>query len=191
MVNFFKTLMLASLLGLSACANSDRFIRSDMPDQAMQTTDPADLATLPTLSPEPTMPVSEPAVEGAQPIAATSLPFTAQTINGAWHLTIGQEVCQIFTSHTKLHQGYRASTRQCPLPFNMVHGWAVKDNMLILFNSANESLVSLTLQPPPTDLDPNLDPNLDQDPTEEEPVPNAPPSFVGTTGDGIIVMLNR
>ncbi|MDN5248643.1 MAG: AprI/Inh family metalloprotease inhibitor [Alphaproteobacteria bacterium] len=169
MVNFFKILILSSFVMLSACMRSVPIIEQEHDlsaaqieeDSMVESAEPAKVDEEPSTPPEA---AEAPAVAMVNP----------QTISGAWRLNVGEQLCQIFTTHTKLNQGFRASTRLCPAPLNTVHSWQIKDNQLNLLNSANEIIVSLVLQPAESD---------------DSPAPSL--NFVGKLADGTNVSLSR
>lgn len=167
MVRFFKMLIFSSFLGLSAC------MRLHTPTPELELT-PELKAAESDAAVEPAAATAELPQDAASLTPPVVTQLNPQSINGAWRLKIGPDLCQIFTTHTKLNQGYRASTRLCPAPFNNVHGWQIKDNQLNLLSNSNEILVSLSLQ--------------EQAPDESDA---SQPSFTGTTIDGTEIVLSR
>lgn len=169
MVKFFKILILSSLVMLSACMRHVPIIEQEQEEAAAQMEEgpvaqPADSALVASAQSE------QPEID--KPAAVSMV--NPQTISGAWRLNVGQALCQIFTTHTKLNQGFRASTRLCPAPFDQVHSWQIKDNQLNLLNNANEIIVSLVIPA-----------------AEADDLPNNGLNFVGTLADGTNISLSR
>lgn len=91
--------------------------------------------------------------------------LNAKSINGVWCITINNNSCQLFTTHTKQGKYYLASAKSCSSPMHDAAVWNVKDHKLNIYNKRNELIVSLE----------NTDNN----------------NFNGTTTEGISIVMSR